>query len=244
MKYLLLIIITSITTCTYAQFNQLKKAIEKPKSEIEKIIVQKNDSLSTKDIIEGIKEALSKGIEKGTAQLSSADGFFKNENVKILMPHEAIKVETSLRNVGMGNQVDAAILNMNRAAEEATKLAAPIFINAIKNMTITEAWNIFNGSNTAATNFLQEQVSVELSNSFKPIVDKALAKIDATKHWNTLFTNYNRFTLNKINPDLTEYVTQKALNGLFYQLALEEQKIRKDPAARTTEILKHVFGRN
>jgi hypothetical protein len=132
---------------------------------------------------------------------------------------------------------------MNRAAEDACKTASPIFVNAIKNMSFADAWAIFRGDDNAATNYLQKQTTTELTNAFKPIIEQALAKIDATKHWNTIFSNYNKFSFNKVNPDLTAYVTEKALSGIFYQLGIEEKKIRKDPAARTTDILKNVFGK-
>ena len=131
---------------------------------------------------------------------------------------------------------------MNRAAEDACKTASPIFITAIKNMSFSDAWGILKGGDKAATNYLQKQTITELTNSFKPVIEQALNKIDATKYWNTLFSNYNRFSFNKVNPDLTAYVTEKALSGIFYQLALEEQKIRKNPAAQTTDLLKKVFG--
>ena len=243
MKKILIISSCLIATNSFAQFDQFKKAIAKPLAEIENISGTKKDSLTTSDVVAGLKEALNKGIEKGTTQLSNVDGFFANAAIKILMPTEAVKVEESLRKVGMGEQVDAAILNMNRAAEDACKTASPIFINAIKNMTFADAWAIFKGSDNAATSYLQKQTSIELTNAFKPIIEQALTKIDATKYWNTLFTNYNKFSFKKVNPDLTAYVTEKALSGIFYQLAIEEQKIRKDPAARTTDILKTVFGK-
>jgi len=244
MKNLLLATACLLTASSFAQFGQFKKAISNPISSVQQVLSPKKDSLSTNDVIGGLKEALNKGIEKGTTQLSAVDGFFANAAIKILMPPEANKVEDGLRKIGMGNQVDAAILNMNHAAEDACKTASPIFINAIKNMSFADAWSIFRGSDNAATNYLQKQTTNELTNAFKPIIEQALIKIDATKHWNTLFTNYNRFSLKKVNPDLTAYVTEKALSGIFYQLAIEEQKIRKDPAARTTDILKNVFGRN
>lgn len=244
MKKLLVATACLFSTSLFAQFNQLKKAISKPVENVQNVLSPKKDSLSTNDVISGLKEALNVGIDKGTKQLSAVDGFFADAAIKILMPPEAAKVEESLRKMGMGNQVDAAILNMNRAAEDACKTAAPIFTAAIKNMSFTDAWSILRGEENAATNYLQKQTTAELTNSFRPIIEQALAKIDATKHWNTLFTNYNRFSLKKVNPDLTGYVTEKALSGIFYQLANEEKKIRKDPAARTSEILKNVFGKN
>ena len=238
MKNIFIISTLLFSLQSVAQFDQLKKAA----SGVKNIFAPKKDSLSTGTVIDGLKEALNKGISDGTKQLSAVDGFFTNAALKILMPVEAEKVETSLRKIGMGKQVDEAILNMNRAAEDACKTAAPIFVNAIKNMNISDAWGILRGGDNAATNYLQKQTNTELNNAFKPIIETALNKIDATKHWNTIFSNYNRFSFNKVNPDLTAYVTEKALSGIFYQLAIEEQKIRKDPAAQTTELLKKVFG--
>ncbi len=203
----------------------------------------KKDSLSNSTIIDGLKEALNVGIKKGTTQLSTVDGFFGNAALKILMPPEAQKVEQSLRKLGMNKQVDDAILNMNRAAEDACKQAAPIFLNAIKQMNFADAMGILRGGNNAATQYLQNTTTTALTAAFKPVIQTALDKIDATKHWNTIFSNYNRFALQKVNPDLTAYVTEKAMSGIFIQLAAEEEKIRKNPAARTSEILKTVFGK-
>ena len=238
MKNIFIISTLLFSLQSFGQFDQLKKAA----SGVKNIFAPKKDSLSTGTVIDGLKEALNKGISDGTKQLSAVDGFFTNAALKILMPVEAEKVETSLRKIGMGKQVDEAILNMNRAAEDACKTAAPIFVNAIKNMNISDAWGILKGSDNAATTYLQKQTNTELTKAFKPIIDTALKKINATKHWNTIFNNYNRFSFNKVNPDLTAYVTEKALSGIFYQLAIEEQKIRKDPAAQTTELLRKVFG--
>jgi Protein of unknown function (DUF4197) len=227
----------------FAQFDVLKKAVSKPLETIQNATNKKSDSLTTNNVVDGLKEALNKGIEKSTTQLSTVDGFFADAAIKILMPPEAAKVEETARKIGLNKEVDDAILNMNRAAEDACKSASPIFINAIKNMTFADAWAIFKGNDDAATNYLQKQTTTQLTAAFKPTIEQALNKIDATKHWNTIFTNYNKFSFKKVNPDLTAYVTEKALAGIFYQLAIEEQKIRKNPAARTTDILKNVFGK-
>ncbi len=184
--------------------------------------------LSTDEIVAGLKQALEVGATKGTEKLSLADGFFKDAFVKILMPEEAKKVEKTLRSVGMGKQVDNAILSMNRAAEDASKSAAPIFINAIKQMT--------------ATNYLKEKTTIALTEAFRPIIEKSLEKVDATKYWNTVFTTYNKFSSEKVNTDLVAYVTERGLAGIFYKVGEEEKKIRKDPLARTTDILKKVFA--
>ena len=158
------------------------------------------------------------------------------------MPEEAKKAEKKLRSLGMGKLVDDAILAMNRAAEDAAKDAAPIFINAIKGMSIQDAVGILKGGDFAATNYLKEKTTVALTEAFRPVIENSLKKVDATKYWNTVFTTYNKFSLEKIDPELSAYVTEKALAGIFYQVSLEEQKIRKDPLARTSDILKKVFS--
>jgi hypothetical protein len=200
-------------------------------------------SLSTSEVISGLKEALNNGVNTGTTKLSSVDGFFANAAVKILMPPDAQKVEKTLRGIGLGKQVDDAILSMNRAAEDATKSAAPIFLDAIKQMSIEDAWGILRGGDTAATAYLRRSTTAALTSAFRPVIEGSLEKVDATKYWNTVFTNYNKFSLNKINPDLSAYVTDKALAGIFYEIAQQETLIRKDPFARTTDILKEVFGK-
>ncbi|GMV77410.1 MAG: hypothetical protein AMXMBFR79_05450 [Chitinophagaceae bacterium] len=203
------------------------------------------NGLSTEEVVSGLKEALTLGAEKSASQLSNMDGFFKNAAIKILLPDEAKKVvETVSRVPGGQKLVDDAILSMNRAAEDAAKSAAPIFVNAIKNMSFADAWNILRGGDSAATKYLREQTTKPLTEAFKPVIEKSLEKVNATQHWNTVFSTYNKFSFKKINPDLSGYVTDKALEGIFYQLALEEQKIRKDPVAQTTNLLKKVFGVN
>lgn len=201
-------------------------------------------SLSNDEIIAGLKEALTVGAQNSSGKLSALDGFFANAAIKVLMPAEAKKVETTLRNAGMGQMVDDAILSMNRAAEEASKSAAPIFIDAIKQMSFQDALGILKGADTAATSYLKGKTISALTSAFKPVIDEALQKTGATKHWKTVFETYNKLptTFKKINTDLSGYVTDRALGGLFYQVALEEQQIRKNPAARVNDILKKVFG--
>ncbi len=201
-----------------------------------------NGGLTTQQIVDGLKEALTVGTQNGTNRLSVVDGFFKNAAVKILMPPEAQKVVSTLQSVGMGSVVDKAVLSMNRAAEDAAKSATPIFVNAIKQMTIPDAINILKGGNQAATNYFKGKTTSALTAAFKPAVDKALQQTDATKYWSDVFTVYNQFSTNKVNADLTAYVTGKAIDGIFYEVAQEEVKIRQDPAARVTDLLKKVFG--
>ncbi|HEY6979144.1 MAG TPA: DUF4197 domain-containing protein [Chitinophagaceae bacterium] len=219
-------------------FNNIKKKLKKDTTSS-----GADGSLTTDDVVSGLKEALNNGVNTGTAKLSAIDGFFANAAIKILMPPEAEKVEKTLRNVGLGKEVDNAILSMNRAAEDAAKSAAPIFLDAVKHMSISDAWGILRGGDTAATAYLRKTTTASLTNAFKPVIDKSLEKVDATKYWNTVFTAYNKVSLNKINPDLSAYVTDKALYGIFYEIAQQEVQIRKDPVARTTDILKKVFGK-
>jgi len=147
-----------------------------------------------------------------------------------------------LRSLGMGSMVDKAILSMNRGAEDAAKGVGTIFWNSIKQMNVTDGLQILRGSDTAATSYLKKTTTAELVTKFRPVIDSSLAKFDATKYWNDVFSAYNKVSLKKVNTDLTAYVTEKALSGLFYNIALQEQKIRKDPAAQVTGILKKVFG--
>ena len=198
--------------------------------------------LSNTDIVNGLKQALTVGTQKSSQQLSSVDGFFANAAIKILLPEEAKKVESTLRSLGMSSLVDKAILSMNRAAEEAAKGAGSIFINAVQQMTITDAVNILKGGDFAATNYFKGKTNTALTQSFQPVIDRALKNVNATKYWSDVTTVYNKLSSNKVNTDLSAYVTQKAMEGIFYQVGLEEQKIRRDPVARTTEILKKVFG--
>ncbi|MEP6616072.1 MAG: DUF4197 domain-containing protein [Ginsengibacter sp.] len=194
------------------------------------------------DISDGLKQALEVGTQRGLEKLSGVDGFFADAAIKILMPEEAKKVEQKLRAAGFGSQVDNAILSMNRAAEDAAKSATPVFVNAIRQMSFQDAMGILRGGDFAATGYLKNKTSTQLTTAFRPIIQQSLEKVNATKYWNTIFSNYNKFSFNKVNPDIEAYVTEKALSGIFYQLGLEEQKIRKDPAARTTDLLKKVFS--
>lgn len=195
-------------------------------------------------IVAGLKQALTIGTQNSTNKLSAVDGFFADAAVKILMPPEASDVEKTLRRFGLGSLVDKTVLSLNRAAEDAAKSATPIFVDAIKHMTITDALGILRGGDFAATNYFKQKTTGALTDAFKPVISASLNKVDATKYWSDVFTAYNRFSSKKVETDLTAYVTQKAIDGIFYEVGLEEQKIRKDPAARVTDLLKQVFGGN
>ncbi len=203
-----------------------------------------SDNLTSQDVAMGLKEALSIGAQNSSSRLSLENGFFGNAILKIWMPPEAQRVESILRGVGFGATVDKAVLAMNRAAEEAAKTAGTIFVDAVRQMTIQDAIGILRGSDTAATNYLRRTTSQTLFNAFKPAINSALAKTDATKYWNEVFTLYNQFSKTPVTTDLSSYVTQKAIDGIFYEIRNEEIKIRQDPAARVTDILRRVFGSN
>jgi hypothetical protein len=204
----------------------------------------KGKGLSDADISAGLKEALKVGAQNATGRVSSINGFFGDAAIKVLMPPEAKKVETTLRSIGMGAQVDKAILAMNRAAEDASSKALPIFVNAVSGMTIQDGVSILRGSNDAATLYLRNKTTNDLTLAFKPVIKASLDKVNATKYWAQVVNIYNRLptTRTKVNPDLPAYVTDRALNGIFVYVAREEQSIRSNPAARVSDLLKKVFG--
>jgi len=198
--------------------------------------------LTNTEITNGLREALNVGTNNATGSASKINGFLSNPLIKIPFPPEVKIVESKARQYGMGSQVDRFVSTMNKAAEEASKQAAPVIINAIKGMTITDGLTILQGGDNAATNFLQNRTSAELTSKFSPIVKAAMNKVELTKFWNPIINAYNRIPgVSRKNPNLEQYVTQKALEGLFKLIAQEETKIRKDPASRVTDILRRVF---
>jgi hypothetical protein len=200
-------------------------------------------SITQAEAAQGIREALGQGIGKAVVQLNTTDGFFSSA-YKILLPPEALKIEKALRNLGMNQLVDKAILQINRGAEDAAGFAKPIFVDAIKGMTLTDAINIIRGSDTSATNYFRVRTSTRLITAFSPVIQSSLDKVSATRYYGDMINTYNSFptTINKLNPDLQSYVTLRATNALFDLVAKEEKNIRENPVARTTEILKKVFG--
>ncbi|HET6254856.1 MAG TPA: DUF4197 domain-containing protein [Puia sp.] len=204
---------------------------------------QLGKGLSSDDIVSGLKDALAKGTQKSTDKLSAVDGFFKDAAVKILLPPEAVKMEKTLRSAGFGPQVDKAILDINRAAEDAAKSAAPIFLDAIKHMSVSDGVGILRGPDTAATAYLRRSTTAQLTAAFLPVIKNSLDKVGATNSWKTVVDAYNKIPFHsKVNADLPAYTTQRALDGVFYYVAVEEKSIRKNPAGQADELLKKVFG--
>ena len=192
---------------------------------------------------EGTKEALSQGLVKSVLQLNKEDGFFKDAFYKILLPEEARKIENTLRDIGLGSMVDKAILQINRGAEDAAGYAKPIFVDAVKRMDIGDAIGLVRNGDTSATHFFREKTTAQLTAAFLPIIKSSLDKVNATKYYGDMVNKYNSLPLvKKLNPDLTGYVTNKATNALFDLVAKEEKNIRNNFAARTTELLRKVFG--
>jgi len=197
----------------------------------------------TLDISNGLKEALNNGISKQVTKLTATDGFFKNEMVKILLPQELQKVDKTLRDIGLSSLADEGLKVLNRAAEDAVKEATPIFVDAIKGMSFNDAKNILMGTDNAATNYLQNTTSNALYSKFSPVVSNSFNKVGANKVWSDIITRYNQIPLvNKVNPDLTDYVTNKAMEGVFTMISVEEKNIRTDLNARTSDLLKRVFA--
>lgn len=237
MRKITWILMLVLAGCTSAQISQAledaNKALggEKP--------------LTTAEVAEGLKEALVKGISTGADLVSVTDGYFKNPQIKIPFPEDVKKVEDALRKIGLGGQVDKFVMTLNRGAEDAAKEAKPIFIAAIKSMTIQDAWSILKGDDNAATEYLKRTTSSLLKEKFKPVIQNSLNKVNATKYYGEIVSRYNQIPLvEKVNPNLDDYATDKAIEGLFVMIAKEEKNIRQDPVARTTEILKRVFGYN
>jgi hypothetical protein len=236
MKQLVFIIVLAfgMISSAEAQLESLKKAAKS---------LTGSGSLSNAEIAEGLKEALTNGISKGSDLVSQMDGYFKNPEIKLPFPPEARNAETKLRAIGMGAEVDRFILTLNRAAEDAAKEAKPIFVTAIKSMTIQDAASILRGQQDAATQYLKRTTSPALKEKFKPVIQNSLSKVNATRYYTDLITAYNKIPLvQKLNPNLDDYATDKAIEGLFIMIAKEEKNIRQNPMARTSELLKKVFG--
>lgn len=202
-------------------------------------------ALTSEEIGRGLKEALTVGINNSSTKASAIDGYLGNNLIKLLFPPEAQKVEARLRSIGLGGECDKFITALNRGAEDAAKFAAPIFIDAITKMTIQDALSILKGDKDAATQYLKKTSTQALLAAFTPVIESSLNKTNATKAYTDIANTYNKIPLvQKVNPNLTEYASNKAIDGLFLLVAQEEAKIREDPMARVSDLLKRVFGSN
>jgi len=235
MRKIIFAICGILAGCTSAQINQAIGDVN--------TALGTDQPLTTGEVAEGLKEALIQGISKGADAVSQVDGYFKNPEIKIPFPPEVKKVEDKLRQIGLGNEVDKFVMTLNHGAEDAAKEAKPIFISAIKAMTIQDAWGILKGQPDAATQYLKRTTSDQLKTKFQPVIQNSLNKVNATKYYGDIVNTYNKLPLvEDVNPNLDEYATDKAIEGLFTMIAKEEKNIRRDPVARTTALLKKVFG--
>lgn len=225
-----------------ASHAQLGGLLDKAKSKVSEV-TGSSTGISNTDIVSALKEALNQGVKEQVTKLTAEDGFYKNEMVKILLPEELQKVDKTLRSVGMGDLADKGLVVLNRAAEDAVKEATPIFVNAITSMSFTDAKNILMGDDRSATTYLENTTSTQLYQKFSPVVKTSLDKVGADEVWATIIEKYNSLPLTKdVNPNLTDYVTSKAMDGVFTMIAVEEKDIRTDLSSRTSDLLKKVFA--
>lgn len=214
-------------------------------AELQQVVNQlpQGGTLGNADIAAGLRQALDFGIDKQVQRLTLKDGFYKNNLVKILMPQELQKVDKALRDIGLGSLADDGIKMLNRAAEDAVKEATPIFVNAVKDITFADAKDILLGADNAATQYLEGRTNSALYGKFKPVIQNSFSKVGADRIWTELINNYNKIPfVNKVNPDLTDYVTNEALKGVYTMISVEEKKIRTKVGSRTTDLLKKVFA--
>ena len=212
-------------------------------AELQQVASQFPQTTAGIDIGAGLKEALNNGISKQVSKLTALDGFYKNEAVKILMPEELQKVDKALRKIGLSSLADDGIKMLNRAAEDAVKESTPIFVDAVKSMSFTDAKNILMGNESAATSYLQNTTTTPLYAKFNPVIKNSFNKVGADKVWANIISKYNKIPfVTKVNPDLTDYTTNKALEGVFKMIAVEEKNIRTNLNSRTSSLLQQVFA--
>jgi hypothetical protein len=230
-KLLAFFLILNLTACAELQ------------SVVDQLPQQTGTVLSNADMAAGLRQALDLGIDKQVTKLTQTDGFFKNDLVKILLPEELQKVDKGLRDIGLGNLADEGLKVLNRAAEDAVKEATPIFVNAVQDITFDDAKTILLGDDNAATQYLTTKTQTELYSKFKPVINNSFSKVGADQIWSNLINKYNAIPFtNSVNPDLTDYVTNEALKGVYTMIAVEEKEIRNKVSSRTTDLLRKVFA--
>ncbi|WP_223033099.1 DUF4197 domain-containing protein [Hanstruepera marina] len=227
---LLFISLTILSSCA-----ELQQVIDE--------LPENSTGITNADIAEGLRQALDKGIDEQVTLLGNKDGFYGNELVKILLPDELKKVDKALRDIGLGNLADEGLKVLNRAAEDAVGEATPIFVDAVKGITFNDAKNILLGDDRSATTYLESRTQASLYDKFHPIINNSFAKVGADDIWTNLINKYNAIPFtNNVNPDLTDYVTQEALKGVYTMIAVEEKEIRTKLSSRTTDLLRRVFA--
>jgi len=239
-----IILALSLTTLT-ACAEELQDIVKQlPEGSLSNLPTSVNSlSLSNTDIAAGLREALDQGVDKQVSKLTQTDGFLKNELVKIVLPDELQAVDSGLRKIGLSSLADQGLEVLNRAAEDAVGEATPIFVDAIKGITFSDAKNILLGSDDAATQYLNGKTNSALYDKFSPVIKSSLSKVGADTVWSNMISKYNAIPFTKdVNPDLTDYVSQQALSGVFTMIAVEEDNIRNQTSSRSTDLLKQVFA--
>ncbi len=238
MRILAILLLFAFTSC---QSQTFKGVLERANETL-----NENSGLTTSEVASGLKEALKVGSREAVDIGSKTDGFYKNPQLYIPFPPEAEKVRSTAMSLGLGSQVTKFEETLNRAAEEAVKEATPILVSAITSMSIEDAFGLLKGGDNAATTYLRNKTTAELTAKFEPKVQDAVNKVELTKYWTPLSSAYNSASTftggQQINPDLTAYITERALEGLFLLIAKEEKDIRDNPGARINDLLKKVFG--
>jgi hypothetical protein len=228
-KILVFLLVLNLTACAELQqvVNQLPQSV----------------GIGNDEIASGLRQALDFGIEKQVSKLTATDGFYKNDLVKIMLPEELQKVDKGLRDIGLSKLADEGLKVLNRAAEDAVKEATPIFVDAVKGITFADAKTILIGADDAATQYLTSKTQTALYAKFNPVIKNSFSKVGADDIWANLINKYNSipFTAD-VNPDLTDYVTNEALKGVYIMIAVEEKEIRTNLASRSTDLLKKVFA--
>ncbi len=228
-KILVFLLVLNLTACAELQqvVNQLPQSV----------------GIGNDEIASGLRQALDFGIEKQVSKLTATDGFYKNDLVKIMLPEELQKVDKGLRDIGLSKLADEGLKVLNRAAEDAVKEATPIFVDAVKGITFADAKTILIGADDAATQYLTSKTQTALYAKFNPVIKNSFSKVGADDIWANLINKYNSipFTAD-VNPDLTDYVTNEALKGVYTMIAVEEKEIRTNLASRSTDLLKKVFA--
>lgn len=250
MKSILFTALLLVSSVTFSQ--TFKEKMQRKKDSLEKLAKEKTNavfgttttpSLTNDEVIRGLKEALTVGTNSSSAKASQLDGYLKNPRLFIPWPSEAQEMKIKLLKMGFKKKIEDFETSLNRAAEEAAKNASPVFVDAIVNMTVADGFAILKSNDTAATNYLRKTTYTPLETKFTPVVKEAINKVKVTSYWAPLVKAYNKVPgVKKQNPDLDKYVTNKAINGLMLLISDEEIKIRKDPAARVSDLLKKVFG--
>lgn len=212
-------------------------------AELQQVMDTMPTQMDSETIARGLRQALDQGIDKQVTKLTQEGGFYNNQLVKIMLPQELQKVDKALRDIGLSSLADEGLKILNSAAENAVKEATPIFVDAVQGITFADAKNILLGADDAATSYLEQRTDKSLYQKFNPVIQSSFSKVGADRIWANIIDRYNAIPfVQQVNPDLTDYVTQEALKGVYTMISVEEKEIRNNISARTTPLLRQVFS--